>query len=199
MNRNGDKFDRWIVTSAVLHSLVFTLVIFSPTLFPMRGDANWGTNTTATAACVNRSLSGVSLPSPGVVTDSAAANDSEGLRTEEATPPPPAGDAYLCGNSARESHRKTETTARRASENQTQTHRLNRKCRQTPYPSDKAGDRRSPAVSSQRVPDRRVSASVTEHLVIATAGMSMRLRGGFLRTGFNRSSTSGFAVRPVFI
>ena len=45
MNRNGDKFDRWIVTSAVLHSLVFTLVIFSPTLFPMRGDANWGTNT----------------------------------------------------------------------------------------------------------------------------------------------------------
>jgi len=97
MNRTGEKFDRWIVTSVLLHAVMFTLVIFSPALFPMRGDANWGANTTGDGGInvkITGSLSGVSLPSPEVVTDGAAANDSKGLyKTEEATPPPPEPDA----------------------------------------------------------------------------------------------------------
>jgi hypothetical protein len=97
MNRNGDKFNRWIVTSAVFHGLLFTLVVFSPTLFPMRGDANWGSNTGGDGGInvrITGSLSGVSLPSPEVLTEDVAANDSKGLYTsEEATPPPPADDA----------------------------------------------------------------------------------------------------------
>ena len=89
----------------------------------MRGDANWGSNTSGDGGInvkITGSLSGVPLPSPEVVTEGAAANDSEGLyKTEEATPPPPAEDAIPdSGNeSARESHTaETETTARRASE-----------------------------------------------------------------------------------
>jgi len=97
VNRNGDKFNRWIVTSAVFHGLLFTLVVFSPTLFPMRGDANWGSNTGGDGGInvrITGSLSGVSLPSPEVVTEDVAANDSKGLYTsEEATPPPPEPDA----------------------------------------------------------------------------------------------------------
>jgi protein TonB len=97
MNRNGEKFDRWIMMSAVLHGLVFTLVIFSPTLFPMRGDANWGSNTSGTGGInvrITGSVSGVSLPSPEVVTEDVAANDSKGFyKTEDATPPPPEPDA----------------------------------------------------------------------------------------------------------
>ena len=29
----------------LLHGLMFTLVVFSPSLFPMSGDANWGSAT----------------------------------------------------------------------------------------------------------------------------------------------------------
>src|SRR5215510_189845 len=97
MKRDGDKFDRWIVTSAVLHGLMATLVVFSPSLFPMRGDTNWGSNTSGDGGInvrITGSLSGVSLPSPEVVTEDAAANDSTGLyKSEDATPPPPVEDA----------------------------------------------------------------------------------------------------------
>jgi protein TonB len=93
MTPNGDKFNRWIVASTVLHGLIFTLVVFSPTLFPMEADQNWGSNTSGDGGInvkISGSLSGVSLPSPEVVTEGAAANESEGFyKSEEATPPPP--------------------------------------------------------------------------------------------------------------
>ena len=50
--------------------------------------------------------------------------------------------------------------------------------------------------SSRRVRDRQVSASVTEHLEIDTAAMSMRLRAGFHRTGCSRWSTSRIRSAP---
>jgi protein TonB len=94
---DGDKFDRWLVLSVVFHGLVFALVVFSPTLFPMQGDANWGSETGGDGGInvkITGSISGVSLPSPEVVTEGAAANDSEGFyKTEDAVPPPPADDA----------------------------------------------------------------------------------------------------------
>lgn len=97
MRTDGEKFDRWLVMSAVFHVVVFTLVAFSPTLFPMRGDASWGSNTGGAGGInvkIVGTVSGVSLPSPEVVTEGAAANDSQGFyKTEDAVPPPPDNDA----------------------------------------------------------------------------------------------------------
>ena len=93
MRTDGEKFDRWLVMSAIFHGLVFTLVVFSPTLFPMRGDASWGSNTGADGGInvkIVGTVSGVSLPAPEVVTEGAAANDSQGFyKTEDAVPPAP--------------------------------------------------------------------------------------------------------------
>src|SRR5689334_21164050 len=92
MNQNGNKFDRWIEMSAVLHGLVFTLVVFSPTLFPMQGDASWGSNTSGDGVInvrISTSMTGVSLPSPEVVTEGAAAFATTALhKSEESSPPP---------------------------------------------------------------------------------------------------------------
>src|SRR5439155_20312391 len=93
MRTDGEKFDGWIMISAALHGLVFLLVAFSPTLFPMDSNANWGTNTAGDGGInvkIGGAVSGVSLPSPEVVTEGAAANDSQGFyKTEDAVPPEP--------------------------------------------------------------------------------------------------------------
>ena len=93
MKADSERFDRWLYTSLLLHGALFMVVIFSPTLFPMRGDANWGSATGATGGInvkiVGR-ISGVPLPSPAVVREGAAANESAGFyKSEEAPPPPP--------------------------------------------------------------------------------------------------------------
>jgi periplasmic protein TonB len=97
MRRDGDKFDRWLVMSAVLHCAIFALIVFSPTLFPMRGDASWGSETGGDGGInvkISGTVSGVSLPSPEVVTQDAAANESQGFyKTEDAVPAPPTNDA----------------------------------------------------------------------------------------------------------
>lgn len=93
MRNDGEKFDRWLAISAVFHGVLFTLVILSPILFPMSGDASWGSNTGADGGInvkIVGTLSGVSLPSPEVVTEGVAANESQGFyKTEEAAPAPP--------------------------------------------------------------------------------------------------------------
>ena len=93
MKADSERFNRWLYTSLLLHGALFMVVIFSPTLFPMRGDANWGSATGATGGInvkiVGR-ISGVPLPSPAVVREGAAANESAGFyKSEEAPPPPP--------------------------------------------------------------------------------------------------------------
>src|SRR4051812_23154226 len=93
MRLEGEKFDRWIMMSVALHAGIFMLVVFSPTLFPTSGDASWGSETAGDggiAVKIVGSVSGVSLPSPEVVTEGAAANDSQGFyKTEDAVPPQP--------------------------------------------------------------------------------------------------------------
>jgi periplasmic protein TonB len=97
MRTEGEKFDRWLVMSAVFHAAVFALVVFSPVLFPTQGDASWGTNNAGDGGInvkIVGTVSGLSLPSPEVVTEGAAANESKGLyKSEEAPPPPPPEDA----------------------------------------------------------------------------------------------------------
>ena len=93
MKADSERFDRWLYTSLLLHGALFMVVIFSPTLFPMRADTNWGSATGATGGInvkiVGR-ISGVPLPSPAVVREGAAANESAGFyKSEEAPSPPP--------------------------------------------------------------------------------------------------------------
>jgi len=93
MKPDSERFNRWLYTSLLLHGALFTVVIFSPSLFPMRGDANWGSATGNTGGInvkIVGTVSGVPLPSPAVVREDAAANESKGFyKTEEAPPPPP--------------------------------------------------------------------------------------------------------------
>lgn len=96
MKLDGEKFDRWLITSALLHVVLFAVVLFSPSLFPMQGGT-WG-SATATGDGIDvkivGSISGITLPSPAVVQEQAAANESAGFyKTETATPPPPPKDA----------------------------------------------------------------------------------------------------------
>jgi periplasmic protein TonB len=92
MRTEGEKFDRWIILSAALHGVVFMLIVFSPVLFPMDSNANWGSSNAGDGGInvkIVGSVSGVSLPSPEVVTVDAAANESKGFyKTEEPAPPP---------------------------------------------------------------------------------------------------------------
>src|SRR6266516_6493557 len=93
MKADSERFDRWLYTSLLLHGALFMVVIFSPTLFPMRADTNWGSATGATGGInvkIVGKISGVPLPSPAVVREGAAANESPGFyKSEEAPPPPP--------------------------------------------------------------------------------------------------------------
>jgi periplasmic protein TonB len=91
MKNEGEKFDRWLFVSAIFHGVLFTLVILSPTLFPTSGDASWGSNTGGSGGInvkIVGTVSGVSLPSPEVVKEDAAANESQGFYKTEVAPPP---------------------------------------------------------------------------------------------------------------
>ena len=99
MKKEGDKFDRWIATSLVLHAVLFAFVVFSPSLFPMQRDLNWGSPTGGDGGIsvkIVGSISGVALPSPAVVDEQAAANESKGFyKTEDAAKPQPPEESEL--------------------------------------------------------------------------------------------------------
>ena len=94
----GEKFDRSIVASVFLHGALFTLVIFSPKLFPAF-QVNWGSPNGGSGGMnvkIVGSVSGVPLPTPEVTQEKAPANESPGFyKTEEAPPPPPPDKAEL--------------------------------------------------------------------------------------------------------
>src|SRR5262245_38331478 len=96
MKPDSERIDRWLYTSLLLHGALFAVLIFSPTLFPMRGDASWGSKTGGAGGInvkIVGNISGVPLPSPAVVREDAAANESAGFyKSEEAPPPPPPPD-----------------------------------------------------------------------------------------------------------
>jgi protein TonB len=96
MNFRADRFDRWVATSAALHAILLTALVFAPGLFP-GSDATWGSDTGGAGGInvnIVGSISGVPLPSPAVVREDAAANDSKGFyKSETAPPPPPPPDA----------------------------------------------------------------------------------------------------------
>src|SRR5215471_19954120 len=92
MTLRDERFDRFVVASVLLHGALFTLVIFSPNLFPSTGPS-WGSQSGGSGG-VNVKLvgnvSGVPLPTPAVVQPNAPANDSPGFyKSEEPAPPSP--------------------------------------------------------------------------------------------------------------
>jgi len=99
MKLDGEKFDRWLYASVLMHGAMFTLVVLSPSLFPLSGASNWGSATEGSGGIsvkIVGTVSGVPLPSPEIVTEGAAANESKGFyKSEEAPPPPPPDKAEL--------------------------------------------------------------------------------------------------------
>lgn len=77
----------------LLHGALAVVVIFAPSIFPVHGDSPWGSAAGGAGGINARivgTVSGVPLPSPPVVTETAAANESAGLyKSAEAPPPPP--------------------------------------------------------------------------------------------------------------
>ncbi len=92
MRSGGDKFDRWIAASVILHGALFAFVVFSPKF--LSGDVKpWGSDKArgdgGIKATMVESISGVALPAPPVVNEEAPANDNPGLGKTEVAPPPP--------------------------------------------------------------------------------------------------------------
>jgi TonB family protein len=93
MTAQADRLDRFLFASVLLHGAVFALVFLLPTLFLTFGPT-WGTPSGSTEAGINvkivGSTSGIALPTPPVVNETAPANDSPGLyKSEEPAAPVP--------------------------------------------------------------------------------------------------------------
>ena len=92
-----EKLNKWVVASTALHGALGMVVLFAPSLFSISSDASWGTNNGSGDGMNMRivsNFSGIPLPSPPVVTENVAANESPGLSTSEPAPPPePVKDA----------------------------------------------------------------------------------------------------------
>ena len=92
MTLEGERIDRWIVASVLLHGALFTFLILSPRLFPDFGPS-WGSahgGPTGINVKIAGSASAIPLPAPIAARENAPANDSPGLyKNEEPAPPPP--------------------------------------------------------------------------------------------------------------
>jgi TonB family protein len=86
-----ERLDRFVAASVIVHVALFSLVILSPNLFPSNGP-NWGSATAGAngiSVKIVGGISGVALPTPPKVNETAAANESPGLYKSEETAPPP--------------------------------------------------------------------------------------------------------------
>jgi protein TonB len=92
MTFERDRLDRFVAASLIFHAGLLSLVVLSPKLFPNLG-ANWGSANAGPSGIsvkIVGGVSGVALPAPEKVNETAAANESPGLyKSEETAPPPP--------------------------------------------------------------------------------------------------------------
>src|SRR5206468_213132 len=91
VREEGDKFGRWIGMSLALHLGLFSIAVIWPSLLTLRGESHWGSSTASSDGIqvrVAAGIPGIALPSPPVVREDAAANESKGLHTSEPAPKP---------------------------------------------------------------------------------------------------------------
>jgi len=87
----SDRMDRFLVASVLLHGGLFAIVFFSPNLFPSLGP-NWGSQDGGPDAGIQVKIvggtSGIPLPAPPVVSETAPASDSPSFYNREEPAPP---------------------------------------------------------------------------------------------------------------
>jgi protein TonB len=89
MRPENDKFGRWIGMSLALHLGLISIAVIWPSLLTLRGDSQWGSSTGGSDGVKVRiaaGIPGIALPSPPIVQEDAAANESKGLYTSEPAP-----------------------------------------------------------------------------------------------------------------
>ena len=77
--------------SLALHLGLFSIAVIWPSLLTLRGESHWGSSTASSDGIqvrVAAGIPGIALPSPPVVREDAAANESKGLYTSEPAPKP---------------------------------------------------------------------------------------------------------------
>jgi len=88
-----EKLNGPIVMSVLLHAGLCAVILVSPVLFPSLGSESWGSDSSSAGMNVklvgDLSPSGIALPSPEVVSEKAAGNDSKGFYKTEPEPPAP--------------------------------------------------------------------------------------------------------------
>jgi TonB family protein len=86
MTYQSERLGRSLLASMLLHGGLFAIVLFSPNLFPALGS-NWGSleggQDIGIHVRIVGSTSGIALPAPPVVNETAAANESPGLYKSE--------------------------------------------------------------------------------------------------------------------
>lgn len=88
MNRNADKLSPFVATSAMLHVGLVALVLFGPGLFPSNAESAWGTTLDrgVKVGVASDLPTGIPLPSPPVVDESAKPTQTKSLHAPEVAP-----------------------------------------------------------------------------------------------------------------
>lgn len=92
MTYEHERFDRSVVASVFLHAGLFAFVLFSPKFFSNLGPS-WGSQSASLGSAVSvkiaGSMSGIALPTPEVMNETAPANDNPGLYKSKPVEEPP--------------------------------------------------------------------------------------------------------------
>ena len=92
MTYEQERIDRFIVASVCLHGALLAFVFFSPKFFSTLGP-NWGSASASAESGINvkiaGSMSGIALPTPEVVSETAPANDNPGFYKTKPVEAPP--------------------------------------------------------------------------------------------------------------
>src|SRR5262245_66248588 len=92
MTYEQERFDRSVVASVFLHAGLFAFVLFSPKFLSTLGP-NWGSPSASAESGIKvnitGSMSGIALPTPEVVSETAPANDNPGFYKSKPVDAPP--------------------------------------------------------------------------------------------------------------
>ena len=92
MRNSPEKLGRGILMSLVLHAALGVTVVMLPGIFPAYGITGWGSEEGGEAGVsvsIVSNISGIPLPAPAVMNETAAANESAGFFESEPVAPPP--------------------------------------------------------------------------------------------------------------